>query len=116
MLDSNAAKRLEKELSDTSNFGMAKSFFMLGSKMGYDMSTQEGLDAWVTARNQDPSRFGRPVPDPFFLPALGSGRIASATHSTTQSTSGAKSAKDKAVAKARKKKRKLQRKLEKKRR
>ncbi|MBI4818329.1 MAG: hypothetical protein HY791_18840 [Deltaproteobacteria bacterium] len=116
VLDSKAAKRLEMELSDTSNFGMAKSFFMLGSKMGYDMTTQEGLDAWTLAYNQDPSRFERQVPDLFSLLGFGRRPPALPTRFTAQTTSSAKSGKDRAVEKARKKKRKLQRQLEKKRR
>ncbi len=38
-------------MNDTSKFGMAKSFFMMGQKAGFDMSTQEGLDAFTLHYN-----------------------------------------------------------------
>jgi hypothetical protein len=41
-LTDDVAGRLRKELSDPANFGMAKSFVMLGSKAGFDMTTQAG--------------------------------------------------------------------------
>jgi len=50
-LTGDAVPRLKKLLSDPANFGMAKSFFMLGSKAGFDMTTQEGLDAFLLAYN-----------------------------------------------------------------
>jgi hypothetical protein len=42
---------LEAELSDPSNFGMAKSFFMAGKNAGYDMTTQTGIDAFMPVYN-----------------------------------------------------------------
>ena len=44
--------RLEAELSDPSNFGMAKSFVMSGINAGYDMTSQEGMDEFMMAYNQ----------------------------------------------------------------
>ena len=38
-------------MNDTSKFGMAKSFFMMGQKAGFDMSTQEGLDGFMLHYN-----------------------------------------------------------------
>ena len=38
-------------MSDTSKFGMAKSFFMAGNEAGFDMTTQEGLDALMLHYN-----------------------------------------------------------------
>ncbi len=38
-------------MNDTSKFGMAKSFFMMGQKAGFDMSTQEGLDQFMLHYN-----------------------------------------------------------------
>jgi len=43
-LDRKAESRLKRELSNPANFGMAKSFFMMGQKLGFDMTTQEGLN------------------------------------------------------------------------
>jgi hypothetical protein len=51
LLDANAADRLERELADPSNYGMAKSFFMAGSEAGFDMTTQEGLDKFRAVFN-----------------------------------------------------------------
>jgi hypothetical protein len=46
-LQGDAAARLERELADPANYGMAKSFFMMGQQLGFDMTTQEGLDAFM---------------------------------------------------------------------
>jgi hypothetical protein len=45
-LDSGAAERLQQLLADPSLYGMAKGFFMAGMKAGYDMTTEEGLQAF----------------------------------------------------------------------
>jgi hypothetical protein len=47
-----AGKRLQKELADPANFGMAKSFFMEGLEAGFDMTTKEGIDRWKTVYNE----------------------------------------------------------------
>ncbi len=39
--------KLTRELSDTSNFGPAKAFVMQGQAEGFDLSTEEGVAAWV---------------------------------------------------------------------
>jgi hypothetical protein len=44
--------RLEAELSDTANFGMAKSMFMSGKTAGYDMTSEKGMAEFITAYNQ----------------------------------------------------------------
>ena len=46
-----AAKRLERELANPAHYGMAKSMFMLGEQAGFDMTTQEGLDAFMAFFN-----------------------------------------------------------------
>lgn len=51
-LDEDAADQLAEALSDSSNFGMAKSFFTMGRAAGFDMTTQEGLDAFLLAYNE----------------------------------------------------------------
>ncbi len=38
-------------MNDPSNFGMAKSFFTMGRAAGYDMTTQEGMNAFMLAYN-----------------------------------------------------------------
>jgi hypothetical protein len=44
-----AARRLEREMQEPANFGMAKSFIMMGKKAGFDMESPEGMQAWVEA-------------------------------------------------------------------
>ncbi len=46
-----AARRLERELREPANFGMAKSFVLLGQQAGFDMESPEGMRAWVEAYN-----------------------------------------------------------------
>jgi hypothetical protein len=51
LLDSGAESRLRKELDDPRNFGMAKSIFLMGQQAGYDMTTEEGANAFMEAFN-----------------------------------------------------------------
>ena len=48
-------REIEPELpgmmNDPANFGMAKSFFMLGQSSGFDMTSQAGNDAFMAAYN-----------------------------------------------------------------
>jgi hypothetical protein len=46
-----AARRLERELQEPANFGMAKSFVLMGMQAGFDMESPEGMQAWVKAYN-----------------------------------------------------------------
>ena len=46
-----AARRLERELQEPVNFGMAKSFVLMGKEAGFDMESPEGMQAWVQAYN-----------------------------------------------------------------
>lgn len=50
-LNESAARRLKQELSNPSNFGMAKSLFSQGAAAGFDMTTQAGLDQFMMAYN-----------------------------------------------------------------
>ncbi|SRR6266545_2091226 len=52
-LDDRAAGRLERELSNPANFGMAKSMVMQGRARDFDTSTQEGLNAWMYTYNAE---------------------------------------------------------------
>lgn len=58
-LDAKAARRLQRELDNPANFGMAKSLVMQGQARGFDTTTQEGLDAWMRAYNAE---LGAPPP------------------------------------------------------
>jgi hypothetical protein len=44
--------RLVSDLSDLSNFGMAKSIFMSGKNAGYDMTSEAGMAQFVSAYNR----------------------------------------------------------------
>ena len=46
-----AARRLERELQEPANFGMAKSFVLMGKEAGFDMESPQGMQAWVQAYN-----------------------------------------------------------------
>jgi hypothetical protein len=46
-----AARRLERALQEPANFGMAKSFVLMGKEAGFDMESPEGMRAWVQAYN-----------------------------------------------------------------
>jgi hypothetical protein len=72
-----AVPRLERELANPRNFGMAKSFFMQGQELGFDMTQQEGIDAFMNFYNSRllESRMGGPpdfgaVPDFEDLPDM----------------------------------------------
>ena len=47
VLGADAEEALRDVLSDPGNFGVAKSFVMAGKQAGYDMTTQEGMEAWM---------------------------------------------------------------------
>jgi hypothetical protein len=46
-----ATRRLERELQEPANFGMAKSFVLMGKEVGFEMESPEGMQAWVAAYN-----------------------------------------------------------------
>ena len=50
-LTQQAARRLERALQEPANFGMAKSFVLMGKEAGFDMESPEGMRAWVEAYN-----------------------------------------------------------------
>jgi hypothetical protein len=64
VLGGDAVRRLEAALSDSGNFGMAKSLLMGGHEAGFDMSSREGIEAWMREMQS------RPLPEamepPFF--------------------------------------------------
>ena len=49
VLDRGAVAKLEAALSDTSDFGIAKSLVMAGREAGFDIDTPEGIEAWLRA-------------------------------------------------------------------
>jgi hypothetical protein len=65
VLDDEIARTMERELANPRNFGMAKSFVMGGMAAGFDMTTQEGTDAFMRAYNANLLAAGvRPAPAP----------------------------------------------------
>lgn len=65
VLGGDAVKKLEAALSDPSKFGMAKSLFMGGKDAGFDMSSKEGIEAWMRTMQS------QPMPASVDLPSLG---------------------------------------------
>ena len=59
------AKKLEVALSDPRHFGMAKSMMMAGADAGFDMSSKEGVEAWMREIQ------GKPLPSSIRLPPVG---------------------------------------------
>jgi hypothetical protein len=53
LLDDKATRRLEKEMSNPANFGIAKSFVMMGKERGFDMATEEGINKWMVTYNAE---------------------------------------------------------------
>lgn len=51
ILDAKAVRMLKEEMDDPDNFGMAKSFVTLGKQMGFDMTSEEGINEWMAIYN-----------------------------------------------------------------
>lgn len=51
--EKNTIRRMREEMEDPANFGMAKSLVMMGLERGFDVSSQEGMDQWVTTYNAE---------------------------------------------------------------
>ena len=50
--DESSARKLKSKLSDSSNFGLAKSFFSAGRTAGFDMRSKEDVAAFTMQYNQ----------------------------------------------------------------
>ncbi|MBP8974466.1 MAG: hypothetical protein KBH93_11370 [Anaerolineae bacterium] len=71
VLDDRTARRMDKEMNDPSNFGMAKTMVMMGAARGFDMTKQEDVDRWTAIYNEEIARsMGAPpgIGTPFPLP------------------------------------------------
>jgi hypothetical protein len=97
-LGGDAVKKLKAALSDSSNFGMAKSLLMAGRDAGFDMDTREGIEAWMRVAQ------GMPLPSSGWLPSLGS-----PPRGASKAVARAKKNKRKAARKAARKARKRNR-------
>lgn len=81
VLDDRTARRMDKEMNDPSNFGMAKTMVMMGAARGFDMTKQEDMDRWGAIFNEEmargmgaPPEIGMPYPVPGeyeLLPGMG---------------------------------------------
>ena len=73
--EKSTVRRMEEAMDNPANFGMAKSLIMGGMERGFDMSTQEGLDAWVATYNAElADGTGTPLPLPGMPGTSGSSR------------------------------------------
>jgi hypothetical protein len=93
VLGGDAVEALESALSDPGNFGMAKSLVMAGHEAGYDVSSPEGVEAWMQSVQ------GQPLPPSVRLPSPGS-----PARGSGKSAKAKKKSKRKAARKARKRK------------
>jgi len=89
VLGSNAVKKLEAALSDSSNFGMAKSLFMAGADAGFDMQSKDGIEAWMQSIQ------GKPLPPTIPLPGLPQPSSKKATKATKDKRKAARKARKK---------------------
>jgi hypothetical protein len=68
VLDKKMALKMQREMGNPANFGMAKSFVMAGMERGVDMTNQEEVDQWMNTYNAEllnsPRRLSRPKFDP----------------------------------------------------
>jgi hypothetical protein len=70
-------QRMQEEMENPANFGMAKSLIMMGMQRGFDMTSQEGLNEWVATYNAEMSAgTGTPIPPSslFGMPAMSTQR------------------------------------------
>ncbi len=88
-------------LSDPRNFGMAKSLVMAGHAAGFDVETQEGVEAWMRAAQAGP------LPASVRLPLLDgpSWSVDGPSRTLTPAERAKKKSQRKAARKARKKNR-----------
>jgi hypothetical protein len=63
ILDEKAAQKLEAAMDNPANFGMAKSFMMMGQKRGFDMTSEAGVQQWMETYNAElAAGTGQPLP------------------------------------------------------
>jgi hypothetical protein len=72
VLDDKATRILEEEMSNPANFGIAKSFVMMGKARGFDMSSQEDVDKWMATYNAElAAGTGPRIPSPLERAGMG---------------------------------------------
>lgn len=105
-------------MNDPSQFGLAKSFVMMGQKAGFDMSTQEGLDAFALEYNSQmvPQMIEQSQPTWDFSPSPTVEQLLAAEIEDEKGFTSSISSKDKAKRKQRRKIAKASRKRNRKKR
>jgi hypothetical protein len=53
VLDNNAVRELKREMSNPANFGIAKSFVMMGMQRGFDVTSEEDMNTWMATYNAE---------------------------------------------------------------
>jgi hypothetical protein len=87
-------------MNDSSKFGMAKSFFMMGEQSGFDMTTQEGLTAFQQQYNASlRDTQANPNPNINLLKEKFSNVLSPSTQSTQSKQAGARAKKKRTIAK-----------------
>lgn len=70
VLDDEMARKMERELADPRNYGMAKSFVMAGMAAGFDMTSEEGMAAFTSLYNAtNPLAAARTLASPTPVPS-----------------------------------------------
>jgi hypothetical protein len=65
VLNNQAVRKLKQEMNSPANFGIAKSFVMMGMQRGFDMSSEEGINEWMSSYNAEiAAGTGLPIPLP----------------------------------------------------
>ena len=96
-------RRMQRELDNPENFGMAKSLIMSGMERGFDMSTQEGLDAWVATYNAElAAGTGKPLPLPGIFGMLGMPETSQQGATSSRKTQAGKAKRSKPAQSSRK--------------
>jgi hypothetical protein len=71
VLTTTSSRRLEREMQNPANFGLAKAFVAQGHASGFDTTTPEGMQAWAETYN---AGLGINTQQPLELPRANAGR------------------------------------------
>ena len=78
VLTTGTALRLDREMQNPANFGLAKAFLAQGLAHGFDMATPEGIQAWAETYNAG-LRVDAELPLPLALPRARTSRASKPT-------------------------------------
>jgi hypothetical protein len=86
ILDEEAVRKLKRAMSNPANFGIAKSFVMMGMERGFDLGSEEGINQWMVNYNAElAAGTGQRIPLPGEENATAQQFRAWLTHRTTRS-------------------------------